>query len=184
MIIDNTDDKKKIKFETVAINPSIDPNGGYWLRLKLAQPLAEKTVFNEVAETLPIKITPKTIAYILDATLTTTASKVARDGIPRKLGDLLKFYPTARGKVDKPSSVFNPDTCSGVVAVYGENGEEKSLALMPRSSDELCLSFDWPEALTNVASGTVLTFVFKTRGGIAESETQENRFDVLLKDAE
>ena len=85
MIIDNTDDKKKIKFETVAINPSIDPNGGYWLRLKLAQPIAEKTVFNEVAETLPIKIT---------------------------------------------------------------------------------------------------TFVFKTRGGIAESETQENRFDVLLKDAE
>lgn len=252
MIIDDSEDKKKIKFETVAINPSIDPNGGYWLRLKLAQPLAEKTVFNEVAETLPIKITPKTIAYILDATLTTTASKVARDGIPRKLGDLLKFYPTARGKVDKPSSVFNPDTCSGVVAVcalkglersvdltsvhfvnvrtgvvvtvssimsvgsvndgairkgreirvagknlqfdaalgdtvevvYSENGEENSLVLTPRSSDELCLSFDWPEALTNVASGTVLTFVFKTRGGIAESETQENRFDVLLKDAE
>jgi len=174
------------------------------------------------------------------------------DSLPRKLGDLLKFYPTARGKVDKPSSVFNPDTCSGVVAVcalkglersvdltsvhfvnvrtgvvvtvssimsvgsvndgairkareirvagknlqfdaalgdtvevvYSENGEENSLVLTPRSSDELCLSFDWPEALTNVASGTVLTFVFKTRGGIAESETQENRFDVLLKDAE
>ena len=84
---------------------------------------------NEVAETLPIKITPKTIAYILDATLTTTASKVARDGVPRKLGDLLKFYPTARGKVDKPSSVFNPDTCSGVVAVCALKGLERSVDL-------------------------------------------------------
>ena len=88
MIIDDSEDKKKIKFETVAINPSIDPNGGYWLRLKLAQPLAEKTVFNEVAETLPIKITPKTIAYILDATLTTTASRASwatcSSSIPRR----------------------------------------------------------------------------------------------------
>ena len=53
MIIDDSEDKKKIKFETVAINPSIDPNGGYWLRLKLAQPLAEKTVFNEVRKRSP-----------------------------------------------------------------------------------------------------------------------------------
>ena len=51
------------------------------------------------------------------------------DGLPRKLGDLLKFYPTARGKVDKPSSVFNPDTCSGVVAVCALKGLERSVDL-------------------------------------------------------
>ena len=51
------------------------------------------------------------------------------DSLPRKLGDLLKFYPTARGKVDKPSSVFNPDTCSGVVAVCALKGLERSVDL-------------------------------------------------------
>lgn len=253
MIISDSTDKKQIEFETVAINPSIDPSGGYWLRLKTPQPLADRTVFEEVAEILPIKVTPKTIAYILDATLSTAAAKVAQDGVPRKLGDLVKFYPVARGKVRGPYSVFDPATCSCHVAVcslkglekrmdasrvrftnarlgvivtvasvmsvggaredtlvkgkafcaYGENlafdsaagdtvtvewtdgeGETQSAALTPRVSDLRHMEFDWPAALAEVEPGTALTVVFRTRGGIADAETQENRREVVLAAAE
>ena len=89
MILDNANSKKTIEFETVAISPSINPDGGYWLRLKLSQPLADKTVFEEVAESLPIKLSPKTIAYILDATLATTCAGVvsvcALKGLEKKM---------------------------------------------------------------------------------------------------
>ena len=248
MILDNANSKKTIEFETVAISPSINPDGGYWLRLKLSQPLADKTVFEEVAESLPIKLSPKTIAYILDATLATTAAKVARDGVPRKLGDLLKFHPVARGKVKGPFSAFNPETCAGVVSVCalkglekkmdmtrvrftnvrlgvvvtvasvmtvggtaddilvksrefdvcGENlffdaaagdsaearwledGERKSAALAPKTASLRRMTFDWPAALDDVAPGTILTFVFKTHGGIPDGEMQENRREVKL----
>ena len=253
MILNESSNKKQIEFETVAINPSIDPSGGYWLRLKVPQPLADKKVFEEVAENLPIKVTPKTIAYILDATLSTTAAKVAQDGVPRKLGDLVKFYPVARGKVKGPYSAFDPGSCSchvsvcalkglekkmdttrvhftnarlGIIVtvtsvlsvggteedvltkgkpfcVYGENlafdaaagdavevswtdedGETQSVALSPKVSDLRHMEFGWPSALAEVEPGTTLTLTFRTRGGIADAEVQENRREVKLAAAE
>lgn len=244
----NSTSKKAIAFEAMPINPAIDPNGGYYLRLLLPQAMEDKSVFDEVAEGVP-GLNAKTIAYVVDATLSTTASKVAKDGIPRKLGDLIKFYPSVRGKITSANDPFDSQTCTAVVAhcvlkgvetkmdlnyirfvnsrtgvvvtikyvmsvgglndgtitkgkeirAYGENlqfdaalgdsvevkwsedGEEKSTQLTPSQSDELSMSFAWPETLTSVPDGTELTFTFTTRAGIQDAQAQVNTKVVTLK---
>ncbi len=245
----NSTSKKAIAFDALEINKTIDPSGGYYLRLQLSQPMEDYSVFQEVAETLPIRIDAKSIAYIVDATLSTTASKVAKDGIPRKLGDLIKFYPSVRGKIARASDAFDSKTCTAVVShsvlkgvetkmdlnyvrfvnsrtgvvvtincvmsvgglndgtitkgkeirAYGQNlqfdsalgdsvevkwsedGEEKSTQLTPTQSDELSMSFSWSEDLSSIPDGTELTFVFTTRAGIQDAQSQVNTKVVTLK---
>ena len=244
----NSTSKKAITFEAVEINKEIDPSGGYWMRLILEQAMEDHSVFDEVAKEVP-GLNAKTIAYIVDAALTTTASLVAKDGIPRKLGDLIKFYPSVRGKIASANDAFDSKTCTAVVAhsvlkgvetkmdlnyvrfvnsrtgvvvtincvmsvgglndgtitkgkeirAYGQNlqfdsalgdsvevkwsedGEEKSTQLTPTQSDELSMSFSWSEDLSSIPDGTELTFIFTTRAGIQDAQSQVNTKVVTLK---
>ena len=244
----NSNTKKAIFFDTIEISREIDPNGGYYARAQLPQAKEDYSVFAEVAKAIP-GYEAKTIAYIVDAALTTTASLVAKDGIPRKLGDLIKFYPLLRGKLASANDAFDSKTCTAVVAhsvlkgvetkmdlnyvrfvnsrtgvvvtincvmsvgglndgtitkgkeirAYGQNlqfdsalgdsvevkwsedGEEKSTQLTPTQSDELSMSFAWPEDLSSIPDGTELTFIFTTRAGIQDAQSQVNTKVVTLK---
>ncbi len=244
----NSTTKKALAFDAMEINKAIDPSGGYYLRLQLSQPMEDYSVFEDVAKEVP-GLNAKTIAYVVDAALSTTASKVAKDGIPRKLGDLIKFYPSVRGKIARASDAFDSKTCTAVVShsvlkgvetkmdlnyvrfvnsrtgvvvtissvmsvgglndgtitkgkeirAYGQNlqfdsalgdsvevkwsedGEEKSTQLTPTQSDELSMSFSWSEDLSSIPDGTELTFVFTTRAGIQDAQSQVNTKVVTLK---
>lgn len=118
-----------IEFNTYLIDPRFDPNGGYWLRIRQKQPKTDMSVYKEAIESCSLNINPKTAAFLFDAVLSTAMGKVATDGVPRKLGDLIKLEPVARGKLKGPYSAYNPETCSCVVSISALKGLEKKMDL-------------------------------------------------------
>lgn len=70
-----------------------------------------------------------------------------------------------------------------VTISYIEEDEELSLTITPKESDINHLSFDWPAGLSEVEAGTELKILFKTRGGVAESDVQTNEVTVKVVDA-
>ena len=59
-------------------------------------------------------------------------------------------------------------------------GADASAEVVPTESDIAHMTFDWPEALDELADGTELRWKFSTRGGLADGDPQENEKTVSL----
>ena len=121
--------KLQVQFETVAVSPRLDPQGGYYMYLCPQQVLEDDSVYEEVIkeETLPLSV--KLLKFIVNAVLAATAKKVAQDCRPRRVGDELKFAPFIRGKVSSPFSPFDPATCKTAVIPMPMKGVTKKIDL-------------------------------------------------------
>ncbi len=129
MIISDNDsnNKTEIAFDTIPVNPKIDDKGRFWLRAKPTSMKSDKTVFKEAVEACSLNVSAKAAAYLFDAVMSTAASKTAEDGIPRRIGNLIKVYPVIRGTVAGPYSAYDPTTCSCCVAISSLGGLEKTV---------------------------------------------------------
>ena len=116
-----------IPFDTKAIPVSIDPEGGYSLQLKDVECVEDESVFDEVKSDNSLPISSNLIEFIFRCTLETMAGKVAKDCKARKIGNLLKFQPTLRGKVKNAYSAYDASTCSSAITVSSLSGLEKSI---------------------------------------------------------
>jgi len=119
--------KSVIPYDTIAVSSKLGTEKRYWLRAHHTTMKADKTVFQEAVDACSLNVKPKAAAYLFDAVLSTAAAKVAEDGIPRRIGDLLKIYPVIKGTVEGPYSPYNAETCSCVVAVNLLSGIEKKV---------------------------------------------------------
>lgn len=115
------------KFDTVAVNTSIDPTGGYTLKLKDRPIYDESQVFEEVVKEKTLPFDKDMLEFAFLAVLKTMALKVSRDCNPRKVGNYLKFTPTLRGKVNGPYSQFDPATCTSAITISSMSGLEKAV---------------------------------------------------------
>lgn len=115
------------KFDTVAVNPAIDPTGGYTLKLKDRPIYDESQVFEEVVKEKTLPFDKDMLEFAFLAVLKTMALKVSRDCNPRKVGNYLKFTPTLRGKVSGPYSPFNSATCTSAITITSLAGLEKAV---------------------------------------------------------
>lgn len=121
--------KLMVPFETVAVNPVLDPEGGYAMRICDQQILEDDSVYEEVIkeETLPLSV--KLLKFIVNAVLAATAKKVAQDCRSRRIGDEIKFSPYIRGKVASPYSSFDAATCKTSVIAHSMKGLTKKVDL-------------------------------------------------------
>ncbi|HBO99033.1 MAG TPA: hypothetical protein DD637_04265 [Verrucomicrobia bacterium] len=251
MIIAENDKNNRtvIEFDTVRVNSRMGgETNRHWLKARPSGMKSDKAVFQEAVEACSLNVKPKAAAYLFDAVLSTAVAKVAEDGVPRRIGDLIKVYPVIKGTVEGPYSPYNPETCACLVAIsmlggleknvktenirfvnrrpglvvafeklmsvglsydgtiakakqiravgtniqydaaigdsaaveWTEDGETKSIPLVPAEQDDTCLTFDWPAALDEVPADTELTFVFRTRAGIPDAAVQVNKMTVKL----
>lgn len=104
--------KPKIYFNTIPIASHLGESKRYSVRACTAYAKSDKTIFEEAAEACSLNIGAKTLAYLFDAVLTTAVQKTAKDGIPRRIGDLLKVTPVLRGTLEESDGAFDPETCS------------------------------------------------------------------------
>jgi len=235
-------------FDTKPIPASIDPEGGFSLQLKDRDIIEDDDVYEEVRLEYSLPISAKLIEFCTGCVLTGMTKKVAKDCKPRKIGNMLKFSPTLRGKVSNPYSPYDPLTCSSAITVSSLSGLEKavdtdkvsfvntrdpgnkvtinriayvgaqedgiimkgkqimavgynmqfltgdtvtvsyvnaegtvtSFQVTPTESDVNHMLFAWPTQLDAVEPGTEITFSFRTRGGVEESEPQDNNKVVTL----
>ena len=121
--------KLMVPFETVAVNPRLDPEGGYAMRICDQQILEDDSVYEEVIkeETLPLSV--KLLKFIVNAVLAATAKKVAQDCRSRRIGDEIKFSPYIRGKVTSPYASFDAATCRTSVIAHSMKGLTKKVDL-------------------------------------------------------
>ncbi len=129
MIINDNDTNYKmcIQFETVRVNSKLDGSGRYWLLAKPTGMKADKHVFKEAVQACSLNVSEKAAAYLFDAVLSTAVAKTAEDGIPRRIGNLIKVYPVIHGTVAGPYSAYDPTTCSCCVAIGSLSGLEKTV---------------------------------------------------------
>ena len=119
--------KIQAKFDTYAVNSTLDPSGGYTLRLKERPIYDESQVFEEVVKEKTLPFDPALLEFAFLSVLKTMALKVSRDCNPRKVGNYLRFMPTLRGKVKGPYSPFDPATCSSAIVITSLSGLEKEV---------------------------------------------------------
>lgn len=129
MIIESNDSNNKtvIAFDTIPVSSKMDTKGRFWLHAKQTTIKADKTVFKEAVEACSLNVSAKAAAYLFDAVMSTAVSKTAEDGIPRRIGNLVKVYPVIRGTVAGPYSAYDPTTCSCCVAICALGGLEKTV---------------------------------------------------------
>ena len=65
-----------------------------------------------------------------------------------------------------------PDFGDAVEVSWMADGETKTAKLTPTAAGAASMTFDWPEALANVAAGTELVFRFKLHGGVKDGPVQ------------
>lgn len=242
------------KFDTVPVNPAIDPEGGYLLRLRDRPVYDESQVFEEVVKEKTLPIDKDMLEFAFLAVLKTMALKVSRDCNPRKIGNYIKFTPTLRGKVKGMYSAYDPATCTSAIKVSSMTGLDKAIdtkyvsfvnsregvvvtvnricslgeqdsegtntiqrgkaiiasgvnlqyipgdsveihwttsegadalvEVVPTESDIAHMTFAWPDGLDELPSDTELRWKFRTRGGLADADVQENEKTVTLIDGE
>ena len=121
--------KLQVPFDTVAVPLTLDPRGGYAMRICPQQILEDDSVYEEVIkeETLPLSV--KLLKFCVNAVLAATAKKVAQDCRPRRVGDEIKFAPFIRGKVPGPYSPFDAATCKTAVVPMPMKGVTKRVDL-------------------------------------------------------
>lgn len=108
----NNNEKLIVYFDTVPINPAVDPRGGYALKIKEQQIVSGNSVFEEVVQTKTLPISPELLEFAFECILSTMAERVSRDCRPRRVGKYLKAAPYMRGRVESPLAPYNPATCS------------------------------------------------------------------------
>ena len=119
MIIAENDKNNRtvIEFDTVRVNSKMGGESNrHWLKARPSGMKSDKTVFQEAVEACSLNVKPKAAAYLFDAVLSTAVAKVAEDGVPRRIGDLIKVYPVIKGTVEGPYSPYSPETCACLVA--------------------------------------------------------------------
>ena len=109
-------DKKYLTYDTVPCRAPGNP-GGYRLQLRQEPAQAENSAYKEAVQSLSLNLNERTVAFLVEAVLLSFAEKVAADGVPRRIGNLLKFAPVLRGKVEGVNSPFDPKTVKTSVAV-------------------------------------------------------------------
>ena len=125
--MNNTNDKLVVYFEPVAINPAVDPSGGYALKMKEQQMVSGDSVFEEVVQTKTLPISAELLEFGFRCVLSTMAERVSRDCRPRKIGNYLKAAAYLRGKVASPYSPYDPATCSCVIIFTSLSGVMKNV---------------------------------------------------------
>jgi len=118
---------KTAYFDTKPIPASIDPEGGCSLQLKDRPIIEDEDVYEEVKQEYSLPISAKLIGFITGCVLTGMTKKVATDCNPRRIGNLLKFTPTLRGKVPSIYSPYDPLTCASAITVSSLSGLEKAV---------------------------------------------------------
>jgi len=121
--------KLMVPFDTYAVNPALDPSGGYAMRLGEQQILEDDAVYEEVIkeETLPLSV--KLLKFCVNAVLSATSKKTSQDCRPRRVGDEIKFVVGLRGKLAGPYGAFDTETCSAVVLATPMKGCVKKVDL-------------------------------------------------------
>lgn len=115
------------KFDTVAVNPAIDSEGGYMLRLKDRPVYDESQVFAEVVKEKTLPFDKDMLEFAFLSVLKTMAQKVAADCNPRKVGNYLKFTPVLRGKLTSPYGQFDRATCNCAIVASSLSGLEREV---------------------------------------------------------
>ncbi|HBJ59499.1 MAG TPA: hypothetical protein DDY72_03390 [Verrucomicrobia bacterium] len=119
-------DKKYLTYDTVPCRAPGNP-GGYRLQLRQEPAQAENSAYKEAVQSLSLNLNERTVAFLVEAVLLSFAEKVAADGVPRRIGNLLKFAPVLRGKVEGVNSPFDPKTVKTSVAVTPLKGLSRAL---------------------------------------------------------
>lgn len=125
--------RKYLTFDTVPCRGAAD--GGYRLQLRQPPMLAERAAYREAVQSLSLNLSEDTVAFLVEAVLRSFAKKVSQDGVPRHIGNLLKFAPVLRGTVPGVSSPYDPRTAKTGVAVTALKGlsmglDEENLAFV------------------------------------------------------
>ncbi|HBO98447.1 MAG TPA: hypothetical protein DD637_01215 [Verrucomicrobia bacterium] len=118
--------KKYLTYDTVPCRGPGNP-GGYRLQLRQEPALAENSAYREAVQSLSLNLSEKTVAFLVEAVLQSFAEKVAKDGVPRRIGNLIKFAPALRGKVEGVDSPFDPKTVRTSVTVTPLKGLSRTL---------------------------------------------------------
>ncbi len=119
MILDNDKpiNRPRIEFDTIPVSAKLGSAKGYSIRVCSECVKSDKSVFEEAVKASSLNINAKTLAYLFDTVLSTTIEKTAQDGVPRRIGHLLKVIPVLRGTVKKANSAFDPETCTCYIDV-------------------------------------------------------------------
>ena len=118
---------------------------------ELAVPLA--TFSWQRADDAGVKVTVRTVG--------------ANGGTPT--GQVVKGQPIV---VTGYNLYYAPDFEDAVEVSWMTDGETKTAKLTPSAAGAASMTFDWPEALANVAAGTELVFRFKLHGGVKDGPAQ------------
>lgn len=100
---------------------------GYRLQLKPQAMRSERAVYREIVKETSLNLSEDTVAFIVEMALKTLADKVAQDGLPRRIGNFLKFTPVLRGRVDGINSPYDPKTVVPQVKVTVLRGLARKL---------------------------------------------------------
>lgn len=121
--------KLKVPYETRAVNPALDPEGGYSMAICDQQIIEDDTVYEDAIkeDTLPVSVT--LLKLCAHSVLRITAKKVSEDCRPRRIGDYVKFAAFIRGKVPTPYSAFDSATCTTAVLATPLKGITKKVNL-------------------------------------------------------
>lgn len=120
-------EKLVVYFEPVPISPTVDPRGGYALKMKEQQMVSGDSVFEEVVKEKTLPISAELLEFSFRCVLSTMAERVSRDCRPRKIGNYLKASAYLRGRVESPYSPFDPNTCSCAIIFTSLSGVMKSV---------------------------------------------------------
>ena len=100
---------------------------GFRLQLQPQPMRSERAVYREIVKELSLNLSEDTVAFIVEMALKTLADKVAEDGLPRRIGNFLKFTPILRGRVDGVNSPYDPKTVAPLVKVTALRGLARKL---------------------------------------------------------
>ena len=120
------DEKLIVYFDTVPINPAVDPRGGYAMKMKEQQIVSGNSVFEEVVLTKTLPFSAELLAFAFECVLTTMADRVSRDCRPRKIGKHLKAAAYIRGRLENPYDAFDPKVHSCAIVFTSLSGVTKT----------------------------------------------------------
>ncbi len=113
--------KKYLTFDTIPCKAPGNP-GGYRLQLQQGRLLTEGAAYREAIQRLSLNLSEETVAFLVETVLRAFVEKVAEDGVPRRIGNLLKFTPMLRGRVPGVNSPYDPATVKTGVTVTALKG--------------------------------------------------------------
>ncbi len=142
MILENDEpfNRPRIEFNTIPVSSKIGESKRHIVRICSTHIKSDATVFEEAVKASSLNINAKTMAYLFDAVLSTAIDKTATDGVPRRIGNLLKVVPVLRGTVEAlkvvpvlrgtveaADSDYDPKTCTCYIDIVPLKAAKKKV---------------------------------------------------------